>query len=68
MLNTVLTIVILSLVVFLLAALLINNVNEWYDPYIDITYDIDGKRLVVLWYNHVTDSEVKREHKILFKL
>ena len=69
MLDTILTIVVITLGVFLLSLLIGTNIKEWYDPYIDVTqYDKDGKRLVILWYNHVTDEDVKREHKVLFKI
>lgn len=63
----VLDITILLIVIFLLILLVTNNINELYQPRLEVTTK-DGKRALILWYNHVTDKSITREYKVLIKL
>ena len=66
--DTLITAFVIIVVVFLLIMLIWANLEEWYSPYVETIVDEHGGKSVVLWYNHVTDEEVKREYKILFRL
>lgn len=68
MTNNASTVVVVSLAVFLLAALIWANLREYYGWSLDEIYDQEGRRLLILWYNKFSEDKVERNYKVLMKL
>lgn len=58
--------IIIAVVVFL--CLTISSIEYEYSPKLDKIYDEKGQKLLILWYNKVKGSKVKREYKVLMRL
>lgn len=71
MLDTILSLSIILLFVFLLLLIIVENIREYYQPYIDIVPYFDDtkeRKALVLWYNEVTNEGVDKKYKVLLKL
>ena len=56
--------IIIAAMVFL--SLTISSIRHEYDPKLDEIYDEKGQKLLILWYNKVKGSKVKRKLGMIF--